>query len=179
MRLQASPAKDVAEVICGDCNQVVDQISDKIPDGALTLCFVDPPGFDIQFDTLKRLSHNRKMDFLLLFADAIDLVRNIEKYLREEGSKLDRFFGSGVNWRERLDKLGDLGSGKLSEAVRQVFEQQMRSQLGYAGFDYKSIRAPQGKLYDLIYASKHERGLDFWRKVNLRDRGGQGELFGA
>ncbi len=175
-RLALTPSAAQAEVLVGDCNALIDDVSCRIPRRALTLAFIDPPGFDIQFSTLARLSQNRQVDYLLLFADAIDLIRNFDEYAANEGSKLDRFFGTQSKWRELL-RASDAKSGhSLSEAVRKLFERQMKEQLGYGGFDYKTIKGPHGKLYDLVYTSKHARGLEFWKKISLTDQGGQGEF---
>jgi hypothetical protein len=46
-------------------------------------------------------------------------------------------------------------------------------QLGYEHFADEVIRGPQGPLYRLIYATKHERGIDFWRKSVAKELTGQ------
>lgn len=158
----------------GDCNRLVQSVQAQIPPGALTLAFVDPEGFDIQFQTLETLSRNRAVDFLMLFADAIDLNRNVGEYLESQGSKLDSFFGPGLDWRSRLLAMDDFGDGKLSRVVRELLESQMRSKLRYSVFDYKTINGPKGKLYDLIFASKHPKGLEFFEKIKKWEPGGQG-----
>src|SRR5690606_4787762 len=64
-------------VLEGDCNLLVDQVVREIPDRALTVAFIDPTGLDVHFSTIERLAKDRRVDFLLLFADAVDLVRNV------------------------------------------------------------------------------------------------------
>lgn len=45
------------------------------------------------------------------------------------------------------------------------------------GFGRIAMGSPGLPLYQIIFASKHERGLEFWNKVTKKDRGGQRDLF--
>ncbi len=179
-RLRSTAAADSARVLSGDCNAIIDQVAAEIPSGALTLAFVDLPGFDAHFETLRRLALARRVDFLILFADSIDLVRNLGKYASEQGSKVDQMFGPGCDWRAALGRLQDQTPAKVRELFEGLYQKQIRTQLGYKGLRTEPITGPHGPLYRLIYASKDERGLDFWDKTVSKDRGGQGSLpFGS
>jgi len=79
-RMSASPAVDRFRVFLGDCNQCIDDVVAEIPPGTLTLAFIDPEGLDANFTTIEQLAKNRRVDLLVLFADAYDVVRNVEKY---------------------------------------------------------------------------------------------------
>lgn len=179
-RLRATTAAGSSVVLRGDCNAIVDQIAAEVPPRSLTLAFVDPPGFDAHFETLRRLAFARRVDFLILFADSIDLVRNLEKYASEQGSKVDQMFGPQCNWRAAFAQLQDRTPAKVRELFESMYQEQIRTQLGYKGLRTRPISGPHGPLYRLIYASKDERGLDFWDKTVSKDRGGQGSLpFGS
>ena len=79
----------------GDCNQVVHEIAGRIPNAALTLAFIDPQGMDVEFETIRVLAKRGRVDLLILLADAVDFVRNVDIYRAQTTSKPDRFFGSG------------------------------------------------------------------------------------
>ena len=62
----------------GDCNERIHDATALIPDRALTLAFVDPTGLDARFETIATLSSRGRVDLLILFADAYDVVRNVD-----------------------------------------------------------------------------------------------------
>lgn len=166
-----------AAVIEGDSNSCIGRIADLIPRGSLTLAFVDPEGFDLQMDTLETLARDRRVDFLLLFADAVDLVRNIDRYEQQPESKLSKAFGSDAVWRPSWEALSNRSGAQIRELFARLFGTEIRRRLGYEGVREEIIRGPKGPLYRLIFASKHARGLDFWDKISLRDFDGQNTLF--
>ena len=91
--------------VAGDCNKRADEILAQIPAHSpnhrvLSLCFVDPFDIGIKFETLRKLSERRKIDFLVLLALYMDANRNIENYVKEEAVKIDEFLGSRT-WRDR------------------------------------------------------------------------------
>ncbi len=173
----AAPSLDV-EFVSGDCNEVIDHVADLLPARALTLAFVDPEGFDLKFSTLEALARDRRVDFFILFADAVDLVRNVGRYEleEEEKSKLSATFGSDAVWRPGWDSLADRTGPAVREYFSKLFAEQIRDKLGYKGVREKVIRSPRGPLYRMIFASKHERGLEFFDKVNQRQIDGQQTL---
>jgi len=176
-RVQRCQPAGIVSVLEGDCNELIDEVVDQIPERALTLAFVDPTGLDIRFTTLERLARHRRVDFLLYFADAIDLIRNIDRYEKLPVSKLDQMLGAEFDWRREWTSLENRSAENVKRLFSRLFRQQLEERAGYQGFREREIRGPHGPLYSLIYASKHERGLQFWDKVTRRDRSGQRELF--
>jgi len=160
----------------GDCNEKVREIARHIPTGALTLAFIDPQGLDIAFETVSTLACCGRVDLLILLADAVDFVRNVDTYLANPASKLDRFLGPDSDWRAKWHAMGSTEGPKARKFVGDVYRDQL-GRLGYIKFGTKSIRGPAGPLYRLIYASKHPKGLEFWEKVTRKDVGGQSDLF--
>ena len=79
-RLRRTYASSRSTVLVGDCNQLIGRVVDLIPDRALTLAFVDPEGLHARFETLATLTSGRRADLLVLFADRMDIVRNVESY---------------------------------------------------------------------------------------------------
>ncbi|MBN8598663.1 MAG: three-Cys-motif partner protein TcmP [Planctomycetes bacterium] len=176
-RLAKVGAKDRATVFTGDSNKIVNEIARRIPKGALTLALVDPEGLDVDFETLRTLSSAGRVDLLILFADAYDALRNLDAFVSGDDKRLDRMLGARSDWRKRLGELPNWEPNNLREFFSRQYIETLKNELGYAAADTKIIRGPHGPLYRLVYASKHPRGLDFWQKVDARDRHGQKGLF--
>lgn len=167
-RCKRSPKFPQVELIGGDCNAVVQKIR---PTG-LSLAFIDPTGLDISFETLSRLTRGRQMDLLLNVQFGVDLKRNFKRYLKEGGaSKLARFLG------------GDWEGNKMERArdALQLFKRRLNEKLGYSTVEFKDVgvrnHGRNALLYSLVFASKHPRGLEFWKKITTRDETGQMEFF--
>jgi len=60
----------------GDCDDKATDIVANIPSDSLSLCFVDPYGISINFETLRTLSAKR-VDFLVLLAVFMDAANAI------------------------------------------------------------------------------------------------------
>lgn len=175
-RLAASPAADRFNVITGDCNERIHEIVRTIPDGALTLAFIDPPGLHAHFETLRVLAAKGRVDLLILFADAVDALRNVDTFEVQEDSRLDLVLGPESKWRERREEMNKCNADSLRRLLASIYQDQLRS-LGYTVFGERVMRFRNGPLYRLVFASKHERGLEFWDKVTRKDKGGQRGLF--
>lgn len=177
-RLSALLQPDCFQVFRGDCNERVCDIVRAIPDHALTLAFLDPTGLHLWFETVAQLSSHGAVDLLILFPDAIDIIRNERHlYFADTESNLDRVLGLSADWRDRVRLLNSTDSTKRRRLFATIYEEQLKRHLGYRHFANEIIRGPQGPLYRLIYATKHERGIDFWNKSVARELGGQSRLF--
>jgi len=172
-RLAATASSDCCEVFVGDCNELVQQTASVIPDRALTLAFVDPTGLHAWFETIATLSERGRVDLLLLFADAYDIQRNLSRYWDDRHSNLDRVLGPGVDWRPEWERLENRSSTYVRRMFADLYKGQMRRLLGYRVFGEQPMSSAKGVLYRLIYASKHERGLDFWHKATKKYASGQ------
>ena len=175
-RLERTPAGTRCHVIADDCNAVVADIAALIPPRALTLAFIDPTGLHARYETIAALSQCGRVDLLVLFADAYDIVRNADLYREQQESNLDLVLGPDSNWRERWDNLVNRTSDKIRRTFAEIYVDQLKK-LHYQRFRQPCISGPRGALYRLIYASKHERGLEFWDKVTGKDASGQRHLF--
>jgi three-Cys-motif partner protein len=177
-RLAATSAADRCDVLDGDCNELADQVVRKIPSRALTLTFIDPTGLDVQFSTVTKLANNARVDFFVLFADALDISRNCEHvYRADENSKLDQFLGPACNWRKELDTLKNPSGVTRRKLFADIYTQQLERLLGYRHFGEKVMRCDGKPLYRLGYASKDRLGLKFWREALKEDSAGQRALF--
>lgn len=176
-RMRNTPVKDVCQVLQGDCNDLIDDIVRRIPKGSLTLAFVDPTGLHARIETMTRLSAAGQVDLVVLFPDAMDVVRNAEAYyLKQPDSKLDHVLGAGSDWRAEWKSLGSHAPADLRRWFAGKYRDQLRDVAGYEYFGEEVMRGPHGPLYRLVFATKHPRGLDFWDKVTRKELGGQGRF---
>jgi three-Cys-motif partner protein len=171
-RLRArAPQKDV-QLIPGDCNGKVDQI--EVPKSSLGLAFIDPTGVSpLAFETVRKLTLNRKIDLIINFHEGMGIRMNIHQHTKKEGGALDLFVGSG-RWRQ---KFGNAPSSidEVCKEITNEFQDNLRG-LGYRMIDrdHIPVRTDQNSLlYYVIFASKHPRGNEFWRKITLISPYGQ------
>lgn len=64
-----------SQVLNGNANEKINEIVKEIPQGALSLAFLDPYGLHLEFETLKVLSEKRA-DLIIFFPDHLDALRN-------------------------------------------------------------------------------------------------------
>ncbi len=181
-RVQRVSAGADVTYIGGDCNKVVGDILAKIPAGsksetALSLCFVDPYGIGIKFETLRALS-SRFIDFLVLLAVYMDANRNYELYVSEDATKVDEFLGS-QNWRERWN-VAKWNAVPFPEFLATEFASSMES-LDYLPTPLHRMKRMKSDeknlpLYYLALFSRNDRGHKFWDQV-LKYGTGQKTLF--
>ncbi|MBZ5628204.1 MAG: three-Cys-motif partner protein TcmP [Acidobacteriia bacterium] len=165
-----APASNVA-YIPGDCNSRIDDILAQIPPASrehtvLGLCFVDPFGIGIKFDTLRRLS-TRYLDFLCLLAVYMDANRNYARYLSEDSRKVDEFLGS-ADWRQKWTSVQAQGA-YFPKFLAEEFAASMKS-LEYIPpplYTMKEVRSDEKnlRLYYLALFSRDERAYEFWTQV--------------
>jgi len=178
VRLRNSATASECHVLPGDCNKLAEKVASMIPDRALTLAFIDPTGLHAHFKTIQTLSTDRRADLLILFADRQDIVRNVETYAKQgSASNLDKVLGPDSNWQELWRELPNHTSEKVCDLFTEIYKRQLERHLGYRFFEQETMSSSQSPLYKLIFASKSERGLDFWQKATRKHASGQGRLF--
>ncbi len=164
-RLHAWGVADRSTVFQGDCNDRVEEVASSIPSDSLTLAFVDPTGLHARFETLEILTSGRSVDLLILFADRMDIVRNIERYQDEVSPKLDAMLGAQSGWRTQWEKLDNRSEENICRMFNAIYEQELRQRLGYTEFGAEVIKTPSGRgLYTILFASRHPLGKEFWEK---------------
>lgn len=171
-RVASFATTESIEVFVGDCNKQIDAICNSIPSRALTLAFVDPTGLHASFDTLTTLTTNRSVDLLILFADFMDIIRNVATYADQSKSKLDAVLGPGCDWRSEWRALPDHRASKVSRLFVQLYQNQLRDLLGYEYFGDEVLYLDHGvPLYRVLFASKDKLGLKFWEESTKKQRG--------
>lgn len=170
-RLMKIGALDRTTVFHGDCNQLIEEVCAAIPGNALTLAFIDPTGLHAHFDTMRKLTTDRRVDLFILFADNMDIVRNIGVYANQTESNLDVVLGPDSDWRTQWKALKNQSPSNISRLFADIYKQQLATRLGYA-FSADEVLRNSNKtpIYRLVYASKNQRGLDFWKKTAQKER---------
>lgn len=163
------PDADV-DFVKGDSNEKINEIIDKIPkhskdEKVLRFCFVDPFSLNLKFETINKISSVGKIDFLILLALHMDGNRNLFNYISDNSKKVDEFIND-TSWRKPF-KDGELPIKDFIKYLTEKYDSNMKK------LDYKEpvkkhlvkiddINVP---LYYLAFYSKHERGNDFYQKV--------------
>ncbi len=179
---------DHIQYFTGDSNIIVEEIVRQILDfdkknipgkySSLNLAFLDPDGLELQWNTILTLARPYSMDLIIHYPQG-GLNRCMAKfYQAEEHTAVDFFFGDS-EWRNLYKKHGnnhrvfmDYYKGKLSAlGYKEVLRD---DEVG----DEPLMRnaQKQAPLYRLLFASKHSRGHEFWRKVTQRNVHGQKRL---
>jgi three-Cys-motif partner protein len=155
-----------------DCNVAVDHIVrylDTLP-RHLSLCFIDPTNWQITFDSVARLTADRKMDLILVFMSA-----SMKRVGHLQDRRLTAFFGDDHEHPEWCRVYQE--AQHEHRAVRALLDhycERLRS-IGYTEFhDAVSILTTNNlPFYQMLFASKNSRGQDFWRKIAARQHDGQ------
>jgi three-Cys-motif partner protein len=150
-----------------DCNLAVDELLQKLPPASLDFCFIDPFRWEISFNSIRKLTEGRRMDLAITFH-----VGNMKRVAHNPPQELIDF-SPNRSWQQEYEKAeitGKLRGHILLEAYKS----------GLADLGYKDIRdyvlevnRNNVPLYNLIFASKHRRGADFWDKIAVRSETGQ------
>ncbi len=170
-------------LFCGDCNVVVREVVHRLSTKTLGLAFVDPEGFEVNFETLRVLA-TRRVDVLYLFPSGIGIRRNLVKFAQQLHCPMDDFW-NGRKWREL--PLAKRAQGKLTSHEELQLERDwvssFRKEVGTLGLKCHdesdpSIRNNQGTLmYHLLFFSHAQIAVDIWKRTKLIEAGGQRGLF--
>jgi len=161
VRLESCDNAAPAEIWCGDCSEAIQQI--RIPAGSLTFAFIDPTGIgQSPFSLIETLHQKTRCDLLINIQHGMGIKMNIHQYKPDAGerSALTKFLGND-SWKE-------LTRHNPRDFFRGVLDL-YKTQLDNLGFNFVGrqvlISAQKNTpLYFLLFASKHERGKEFWEK---------------
>jgi three-Cys-motif partner protein len=174
-RVEALGAQGVQYFI-EDCNVAARRIGrflDAIPSRSLlSLCFIDPTGWQIAFSSVEELTRGRRMDLIVVFQ-----IGYMKRFADQEPGRLTAFFGDDApdpDWR-RLYLRARGGGGGASRALLDHYQERLRG-IGYVSFHDEVLVEKDNNgvpLYHMLFASKNKRGLDFWHKISRRQHHGQ------
>lgn len=153
----------------GDCNTNIEKIKGIIPQHSksnrvLTFCFADPFDLNLKYETIKYLTSNKLVDLLILQAYYMDANRNFQNYINENNQKISEYLDD-ESWRVEYLKRG-LMQDDFVTFLAEKYEDNMKS-IGYfpPHRDRIEIPAKNVPLYYLEFYSKHEKGREFYKKV--------------
>lgn len=147
----------------------------------LNLVFIDPTDCSVPFALIKEIKESlQHVDFIINIAIGTDVNRNIKNSIlspdthRTVKEKYITFLGtdSFFNNPEAIDFARKGNHIELRRLFREEYTKNLRL-IGYNHFDFKSIE----NYYDLIFASSHVKGIEFWQKANAIKIDGQRSFF--
>jgi three-Cys-motif partner protein len=172
-----------AKAIFGDYykpKEICIEIKKEIKFNGLNLVFIDPTDCSLPFELIKELKNTLgNVDFIINIALGTDYNRNIKQAVlapeayAETLKKYSNFVGNTSIFRS--EKILELVNRNDSSALRLLLRDEYINSLkkiGYHHFDFMHIR----NYYDLIFASSHERGIEFWKEANKIQPDGQRSL---
>lgn len=158
-------------------NKICDDIIRETKGTGLYLVFIDPTDCSIPFSLITTLKNRlRNIDFIINFAIGTDFNRNIKKAIDAPNThqnvinKYKSFLGSDDFFNNPLTKTASQKDLRLM--FRDAYVSSL-GKIGYQHFDFKHIE----NYYDLVFASSHEKGIEFWKKANKIQYDGQRQLF--
>lgn len=160
-RLESYKNAARAEIWCGDCAEAIHRI--RIPAGSLTFAFIDPTGIGhAPFSLIEALHQKTRSDLLINVQYGMGIKMNIHQYTpgANEQSALTKFLGND-SWKQ-------IPRHNPRDFFRGVLDL-YKSQLDNLGFHFvgREVLVSNQKntpLYLLLFASRHERGKEFWDK---------------
>ncbi len=171
LKARVPAVKPTANVtfIHGDVNLCMGQVTSALPPfrpgaGLLSLCFVDPYGTKLKFQSIRALTSFR-MDFLILLALGHDVSRNLALYREPSNTRIDELIDC-PSWREEFEKFDPTGKA-INKFILNKYDSEMRA-LGYFPSDAEDhhpvrVTGMGVLLYYLVLYSKHPLGKKFWK----------------
>jgi three-Cys-motif partner protein len=154
-----------------DCNIAALAVRSELLNAPSTigLAFIDPTAFQIAFDSIKAMTVDLPVDLIITVMTGY-LKRFIAQPSYERS--LDRFFPT-PNWRELID-LKEAGETLTFRRLLDSYENGLRS-IGYRHVDdhVRILNSRASTIYHLVFASKHPRGADFFKKISQKSYSGQ------
>lgn len=173
--------RDKAHCELGDYTDTTELINllSHLEGSFLNLVFVDPTNCNVPFSTVKAISNTlRNADFIINTAIGTDVNRNIKlallkhSYSRVKQKYID-FLGSS-DYFNNEQVINYAKSGKDKE-LRMLFAEAYKASFAELGYDCIDIK-PVKNYYYLLFASRHKKGLEFWKKACSIDPTDQRQL---
>ncbi len=177
LRARLSSKSDADITIANlDCNVAAREAGQALsldePD-TLGLAVVDPTAFQISLDSLSAMTQGRRIDLIITL-----MTGHLRRFIAEPAfeAALDPFFGSAT-WRSLVD-LRASGTRITYRRLLDFYENQLRS-IGYLHVDddVRILNTRDQTLYHLVFATKSDRGADFFKKISQRRFSGQRRMF--
>jgi len=176
------PDKDV-KVRCGDCNVLLKEILEEIPEKNPFLSFIDPKGLEFKMSTLKLFSEKEKAEFYINYPYHMAVQRCISPEGYEATQQTVTEYFGGDEWKPIRD---DLYNEKITQddAAKRflaLYTSKIR-ELGFENISYSNVilNDTHHPLYYLIHASHvpvAKRTMKDVMKVGKKHQQSQKKLF--
>jgi three-Cys-motif partner protein len=135
--------------------------------GGLNLVFVDPTDCSVPFATIAALADSlENVDFIINVAVGTDATRNIKPAILDPESraraKYSLFLGGDAFFLD--DDVVSMAKAGRDEQLRLRFREYYRGSLLSLGYEHFATERVE-HYYDLLFASRHPKGLEFWKKA--------------
>lgn len=135
--------------------------------GGLNLAFIDPTDCSVPFSTVQALVDTlHSVDLIINVAVGTDATRNIKPAILDANSKsrikYKNFLGGNDFFCD--DEVVFLAKAGKNDQLRLKFREYYRRSLKGLGFKYFATERVE-HFYDLLFASRHPKGLEFWKKA--------------
>ena len=175
-------AKEIsnAKAFYGDYNNpqaITTIINREILNGGLNLIFIDPTDCSLPFSLIRELKTKlSNVDLIINIAIGTDYTRNIKGAILDpvinsvSYNKYSKFIDNDTFFKS--EKIIGFAKNNADMELRLAFRSEyvncLRT-LGFKFFDFKHIK----NYYDLIFATSHQTGIEFWEKANKIQFNGQ------
>jgi three-Cys-motif partner protein len=169
-RIAVANATAKAQAVIGNYADApgIQRLLAELPSKCLNLVFIDPTECNVPFATVKTIVHQLKnADLIINVALGTDVTRNLHLAITGEGfskvrAKYESFLGApGFCQRPEMVQLAQVGA---HEELRRRFMDQFITSLRGEGYLYTDFR-PVEHYYNLLFASRSPKGLEFWKKA--------------
>jgi three-Cys-motif partner protein len=162
VRLRARRGERVT-VINDAAEAAIDDVISMIPSHSFALTLIDPFRIEFSLDAIRKMATARRVDLILLFADGMDLKRNLELAIAGDpahGPRFDSAFGGG-EWRA-LVKAGEPPSRSAGK-IKDLYVTKLRA-FGFTHFGKPFLvhNSKGPEVYQLIYATRADLGVKIW-----------------
>lgn len=160
----------------GKAESTIQRMVDSLPKHSFHLAFLDPFSLGaLPFSVIECLASSLERVDLIVHFSLMDLRRFMEKDMAGERESLNVF---APGWREVIEALPPGRLENIRAAVVNHWCGLIRG-LGFHVYErsFETIKGDVGQeLYWLVFASRHDRGHEFWDKIrHLHPQ--SGELF--
>ena len=182
-RLQLLGKSNFAMAVKGDYNNIeqIELILSKLPQKCLNLVLLDPTDCSIPFSLIEAIDNSLKnTDFIVNIALGTDLNRNIRKAILDDRyhkvrNKYISFLGSSNFFNNKEVHL--MAENENVQKLVKVFIKEYKHNFSKIGFKYLEPVSVKN-YYSLLFASKHPRGIYFWREAKRIEPNGQYKIKG-
>jgi three-Cys-motif partner protein len=183
-RYNASLYSDRVVCVKGDSNvEVLDIVKSLRGVSSLNLTFLDQEGLELKWNTVAVLAEIDRMDLIVHYPQmGINRLMPLV-YDSASSNDIDEFFGS-QSWREIYERYCRREESFLHRHLMDHYKEKLTAlgyqetlrddEVGHEPLMSTELNAP---LYRLLFASKHELGVEFWKKITSREPKGQRRLF--